>query len=56
MHDVDEDLRTAFDHGGSWGFGWSGGDAPGVFLRNVLDAFTPTSLLDGVASRLIYLS
>jgi len=36
--DVDEDARTIADHGGSWGFGWSSGDTPGVFLRNMTNS------------------
>ena len=50
--DVDEDARTIADHGGSWGFGWSSGDTPGVFLRNM----TNSSAISGntVASKIMH--
>ena len=39
FHDVDEDTRTNIDQGGSWGYGWSNGSAPGVFLRSMMNSF-----------------
>ena len=32
-------MRTSIDQGGSWGYGWSNGSAPGVFLRGMMNSF-----------------